>query len=132
MTEEKNEVRNQTGAASTVESAVRRVFVPKVDIYETSDSIVIMADMPGTDADSLDVTMEKDILAIRGTAALPAGTGRRIVHAEHGAGEYRRNFRISDEVDREKIDATIRNGVLSLTLHKVEPFKARKISVKAA
>ncbi len=132
MNEGEAMIQNQARPASAAGGAVSRVLVPDVDIYETSDSVVIVADMPGTDADSLEITLEKDELSIRGTATPAAGKDYRIVHAEHGGGEYRRSFRVSDEVDREKIDATIKNGVLHLTLHKVEPLKARKISVKAA
>ncbi len=131
MAEEKREIQTQTGTAA--EGVVRRVFVPKVDIYETRDAIVIIADMPGVGTDSVEVTLEKNILTIKGSALAPTRTGSyTTVYAGYESGEYRRNFTLSNEVDREKIEATVKNGVLRLTLHKAEPLKARKISVKAA
>lgn len=131
MTEEKKDIQHQSGTAAA-EGVVKRVFVPKVDIYETRDSIVIIADMPGVGAADLEVTLEKNVLAIKGTVSQPAPKGYSAVYAEYDAGEYRRNFTISNEVDREKIDAAIKNGILRLTLHKAEPLKARKITVQAA
>ncbi|MBI4634318.1 MAG: Hsp20/alpha crystallin family protein [Deltaproteobacteria bacterium] len=133
MAEEKREIQHQSGTG-TAEGVVRRIFVPKVDIYETRDAIVIIADMPGVSTDSVEVTLEKNILTIKGTALAPTRTGSyTAVYAEcEPGGEYRRNFTISNEVDREKIEATVKNGVLRLTLRKAELLKVRKISVKAA
>jgi len=132
MTEEKRDIHHQPETGGTA-GIVRRMVVPKVDIYETRGGIVILADMPGVGIDSLEVTVEKNVLAIKGTVPIPVRPGSyTTVYAERAPEEYRRNFTISHEVDRDKIEATVKNGVLRLTLHKVEPLKARKISVQAA
>ncbi len=109
----------------------RKVFLPKVDIYETKDSIVLIADMPGVDENRVDMMLEKNILTISGAVDPEAFPGYGAAYAEYDVGDYQRAFTISDEVDRDRIDARIRNGVLRVTLHKAEEVKARKIAIKA-
>jgi len=110
----------------------RKVFVPKVDIIETGESMVLYADMPGTDEKSVDVTLEKNVLTITGTAAPQEFEGRSIVYAEYDVGDYERAFTISDEVDRNRIEAVVKNGVLKLVLRKAPQVEAKKITVRTA
>lgn len=110
----------------------RRVFVPRVDIYETGDELVLLADMPGVDENSVDVTLEKNVLTITGNLEPAQPENYSLTYAEYVEGDYQRSFTLSDEIDREKIEATVSNGVLSLRLPKAGPAKARKITVKAA
>jgi HSP20 family protein len=110
----------------------RKVFVPKVDIYETKEAIMLVADMPGVDERSVDVVLDKNILTISGTAEPLSFKDYTIAYAEYDVGDYQRQFTISDEVDKDRIEATVKNGVLRLTLHKAEKVKARKIAIKAA
>ncbi len=134
MAKETKEVQKQA-AQTTVEmerTRNRKVYVPKVDIYETKETIVLVADMPGVDEKSVDVMLDKNILTISGSAEAPTFKGYSIAYAEYDVGDYQRVFTISDEVDKDKIDATVKNGVLRLTLHKAEKVKARKIAIKAA
>jgi HSP20 family molecular chaperone IbpA len=87
MAEATREIQKQSGTG-VAGRAVRRIFVPKADIYETRDSIVILADMPGVGADDLEVTVEKNILTIKGTALIPTRTGSyTAVHAEYEPGD---------------------------------------------
>ena len=109
----------------------RKVFLPNVDIYETGDSIVLIADMPGVDENHVDMTLEKNVLTINGNVEPPAFPGYSAAYAEYDVGDYQRAFTLSDEVDRDRIDARVRNGVLRVTLHKAEPVKTRKIAIKA-
>jgi HSP20 family molecular chaperone IbpA len=109
----------------------RKVFLPKVDIYETKDSIVLIADMPGVDENHVDMTLEKNILTINGRVEPQGFPGYGAAYAEYDVGDYQRAFTISDEVDRDRIDARVKNGVLRVTLHKAEQVKARKIAIKA-
>lgn len=109
-----------------------RVYAPDVDIRETADGIVLTADMPGVAAEGLNVTLENSVLTISGTATLPALDKHRLSYAEFGTGEYKRSFTLSDEIDRDGIKATIRNGVLKLELPKAKEAKARTIKVEAA
>jgi HSP20 family protein len=109
----------------------RRVYVPKVDIIETPEAMVLYADMPGTDKSSVEVTVEKSVLTIAGKVADPGFAGRSIAYSEYDVGDYERVFTISDEVDRNRIEAIVKNGVLKLILHKAPHAEAKKITVRA-
>jgi len=116
--------------AETERTRNRRVYVPKVDIIETGDTMVMYADIPGADEKSIDVTLEKSILTIRGTIAPQEFEGRSIVYAEYDIGDYERSFTVSDEMDRNRIEAVVKNGVLKLVLHKIPQVEAKKITVR--
>ena len=116
----------------TERTRVRKVYVPRVDIFESKDSIVIIADMPGVDEKSTDITLEKNVLTISGTVESMSYEGRSVAYAEYDVGDYERSFTISDELDRDRIEAKMKNGVLHVTLHKAAPVKAKKIVIKAA
>ena len=108
----------------------RKVFVPKADIVQTGDAMILYADMPGVDEKSVEVTVEKNILTITGNVESQGFAGRNICYAEYDVGDYERAFTISDEVDRDRIDAVVKNGVLTLTLRKAPHAEARKIAVR--
>jgi len=108
-----------------------KVYIPKVDIFETKESIVLIADMPGVDETSVDISLEKNILTINGTVTSTNFEGYTLVYTEYDTGDYQRAFTISDEVDRDKIEATVKNGVLKITLYKAEQAKAKKIAISA-
>jgi len=109
----------------------RPVFMPRCDIYETAENIIVSADMPGVDEKSVDVTLEKDILTISGRVPAEERKGHNLAYAEYETGDYRRVFTLSEEVDRDKISALVKNGVLRLTLPKAPLARTRKITVKA-
>lgn len=110
----------------------RRVFVPRVDIYESGDDLIVVADMPGVDENNVDITLEQDRLTIVGRVDPVTPNGYTLAYAEYAEGDYRRTFTLSNEIDRDHIEATMSNGVLRLRLPKAAPAKARKIAVKAA
>ena len=116
--------------AETERTRNRKVYVPKVDIIETGDAMVMYADIPGADEKTVDVTLEKSVLTIRGTIAPQEFEGRSIVYAEYDVGDYERSFTVSDEVDRDRIEAVVKNGVLKLVLHKIPQVEAKKITVR--
>lgn len=110
----------------------RRVYIPRVDIYETADSVVLMADMPGVSQDQVDITLEKNVLTIVGYVEATERDGYSLSYSEYSEGDYERTFALSDEVDRNRIEATMKDGVLKLTLPKAEEVKTRKIAVRSA
>lgn len=116
----------------TERTRVRKVYIPRVDIYETKETIVLVADMPGVDEKSVDITLEKNVLTISGEIRQVNYKGYTMSYAEYETGDYERAFTISDEVDRDRIDAAVKNGVLKVTLHKAEKAKVKKIAIKAA
>lgn len=108
----------------------RKVFLPPVDIFETNDNIQLVADMPGVDENSVDITLEKNVLTIVGNVEPTIPEGFNLSYREYEVGDYQRSFTLSDAIDRDKIAASVQNGVLSVMLPKAEPAKARKIAVK--
>lgn len=109
----------------------RRIYTPHVDIIERKDNIVVIADMPGVDDKSVDITLEKNVLTIYGMVEADIPENHRLFLSEYGIGDYQRVFTLSDEVDREKIQAMVNNGVLRLILPKAEAARTKKIPVKA-
>lgn len=109
----------------------RRVYNPSVDIIEGKDGTTVIADIPGVDEASVDITLEKNILEIYGKVDPEIPRDMRLAISEYGIGDYHRRFTLSDEIDRDRIQATVKNGVLRLFLPKAEKAKTRKIEVKA-
>ncbi|MCI4625095.1 MAG: Hsp20/alpha crystallin family protein [Candidatus Magnetoovum sp. WYHC-5] len=107
-----------------------RIYSPVVDIVERNGDVLITADMPGVDKNSVDITLEKNVLTIYGYVTPEVPEGFKLAYEEYGVGDYKRSFTLSDEVARDKIEATIQNGVLTLVLPKAEAAKTRKIEVK--
>ncbi len=107
------------------------VYTPDVDILEKEESIVVLADMPGADEKSVDITLEKDVLSIYARVEPEIPEKHQLLHAEYGVGDYQRSFTISDEIDRDKIEARVKNGVLRLVLPKAQAAKTRKIAIQA-
>lgn len=108
----------------------RRCFVPRTDIYELGGDITVLVDMPGVDEKSVDITLEKNVLTINGYVEPVYPENYRVAYAEYDVGDYQRSFRLSDEIDRDKIEAMVKDGVLRLRLPKADTAKARKIAVK--
>ncbi|MBN1450565.1 MAG: Hsp20/alpha crystallin family protein [Anaerolineales bacterium] len=108
----------------------RRSFVPRADIYETEKEIIVLADIPGASDKTVDITLEKNVLSITAYVEPAIPSGFEIAYAEYEEGDYQRSFRLSDEIDRDKIEATVSEGVLRLRLPKSQAAKTRKIAVK--
>jgi HSP20 family protein len=108
----------------------RRRFVPRSDIYETDGEIVLVADVPGASDKTVDITLEKNILSVNAFIEPVVSSGYTLAYAEYDEGDYERSFQLSDEIDRDKIEATVSNGVLVLRLPKAPAAQTRKISVK--
>ncbi len=108
-----------------------KIYVPRVDIYETDEDVFVAADVPGVDENSMSITLEKNILTLEGQVDVSDPDNFDLVYSEYGVGDYRRSFTLSEEIDRDKIEASINGGVLRLRLPKAGPAKARKIAVKA-
>ncbi|MDX1763592.1 MAG: Hsp20/alpha crystallin family protein [bacterium] len=123
---QKQEAKSTPGVERTRE---RTVYIPKADIYETKDKIVLLVDLPGVDDKSLDITLEKSVLTINGSVKADDIGGHSLIYSEYQSGDYQRSFTLSSEVDDGKITATIANGQLTLTLPKSERAKARRIAI---
>jgi HSP20 family protein len=109
-----------------------KTFVPRVDIYENKDSLFLVADMPGVDEKNIDIELEKNVLTITGRVDNCRDTDGTLLYSEYEIGDYERVFSLSDEIDRDKIVATVKNGVLRLEMPKAEKVRPKKITIKAA
>ena len=107
-----------------------RCFVPRTDIYEVDDEITLALDMPGINENAIEITLEKNILNVKGYAQIDDLDDYTLTFAEYETGDYERSFRVSDAIATDKIEAVYKDGVLRLTLPKAEQAKARKIAVK--
>ena len=120
---EKTDIAERTRAA--------KIYNPDVDIIEGKDKIVVIADMPGVNENSVDITLDDNLLTIYGRVDWKIPEKMKLTHAEYGVGDYQRVFTISGEINREKIEANVKDGVLRLTMPKNEVPKKRKITVNA-
>jgi HSP20 family protein len=106
------------------------VFVPAVDIYESENALTVLADMPGVPIDKIDIDLDSDQLTIRGSVAQQETKGK-VIFKEFTYGDYYRQFSLSSDIDRGKIQASMKDGVLKLVLPKAEAAKPRKITVQS-
>jgi HSP20 family molecular chaperone IbpA len=104
--------------------------LPPADIYETRDKIVVLAELPGVAPDAVEITLERRMLTIRGRNASNGHAGYQRVYNEYNDGDYERSFTLSENIDRDRIEATLKDGVLHLVLPKAETAKARRIELK--
>jgi HSP20 family protein len=107
-------------------------FIPPADVFETDDALVMFVEIPGADPDGVDVTLEKRVLTVAARSKPFMPEGYALLYAEYRDGNYERAFTLSEEIDRERIDAVVKDGVLKLTLPKTMPSPAKKIAVKPA
>ncbi len=109
----------------------RKVYSPYTDIIDTGAEILVIADLPGVDESSVDVTLEKNILTISAFPPEEKVEKYSLEFGEYGMGDFERKFAISEDIDRERIEARVKNGVLTLHLPKAGPAKAHKIAVRS-
>lgn len=107
-----------------------RYLVPPVDIYETKEGLVVVADLPGVEKDDLNIDVEDDVLTIqaRSKHEEPASA----VYQEYRLMNFYRQFQLGEHVDQGKISAELKHGVLKLTLPKAEKAKPKKIEVRVS
>ncbi|MDO9308206.1 MAG: Hsp20/alpha crystallin family protein [Deltaproteobacteria bacterium] len=125
---ERNDEKNVQAREET--RASERYIKPAVNILETEAGLTLIADMPGSAKDSLDVNVEKGILTISATISRTAPG--RPVYSEFELAPYYRQFSIPEILDHEKATADYANGLLTLKVPKAEAAKPRKIEIKVA
>jgi HSP20 family protein len=118
-----------TGTAESTSSAAR--FSPQVDIWEDEKGLTVVADMPGVTAQGLNIDLNENVLTIHGQVA-PVYEGLKILNQEFDVGDYFRQFKLSEEIDKDSIAASIKDGVLKVILPKLAPAQPRKITVVSA
>ena len=109
-----------------------QALVPPVDVIEDANGITLFADMPGVPKDKLDVSIDADTLTITGEVALTLDPKMEARYVEVPTPRYRRSFTLGQELDRARIAAELKNGVLKLVIPKSEKAKPRRIEIQAA
>jgi HSP20 family protein len=107
-----------------------RAFLPTADIFETEEALAVVLEMPGVDRNNIAVNVDNGVLTIEGRIDFNKYEGLQPVYSEYNIGPFRRSFRISSQVDQDKIKAEMRDGVITLTLPKAEEAKPRRIEVR--
>ena len=112
-------------------AADTRFVVPRVDVLEDDSGITLLADLPGVPKESLELKVEGDTLLIEGVVATPMPPQLQSLHAEVRVPRYRRTFTLSRELDSARIEANLKDGVLTLRIPKQEHARPRRIEVRA-
>jgi len=104
---------------------------PAIDIAENENEFVVKAEVPGCEADDIDISVHGNTLTISGEKkAEEEKKEKGYYHIERSYGSFRRDFNLASDIDPEKIEATCKDGVLTITLPKSEKAKAVKVKVK--
>ncbi len=106
-------------------------YMPPIDIHEGPEGLILEADLPGATEQHLNVQLEDNVLSLYAKIDSPVPEGTQLLHEEYRLGDYRRSFILSDEVDRDRITAELRNGVLRLFLPKAQCSRTRRIEIKS-
>lgn len=109
----------------------QRAVLPAVDVYEDESGITLLADMPGVPREQLELKIEGDTLSIEGAVRALTPEGLEAVYAEVRVPRYRRSFTLSRELDSAHIDASLKDGVLTLRIPKQAYAQPRRIGVQA-
>jgi len=118
--------------AQPARPVTRQTIAPLVDIYEDEEGTnFLVAELPGVTMDNVDIRVEKGVLTLS-AQAMPRSYGEKFAEQYRGfePASYQRAFALSDEVDRDKIEASMRDGVLTLKLPRAAAAKTRKIEIK--
>jgi Molecular chaperone (small heat shock protein) len=104
--------------------------IPPVDVFEDDSGITLLADLPGVSRDRLGVRVDGENLLIEAVAATVGPQDMQLIYGEAQVPSYRRQFTLSRELDASRIEANLKDGVLRLTIPKLEEAKPRRIEVQ--
>lgn len=127
MSDNKQVTRTGAGAESEQQHAV----LPAVDVFEDASGITLLADMPGVPKEQLELKIEGDSLSIEGKVGTLTPEGLEAVYAEVRVPRYRRSFTLSRELDAARVEASLKDGVLTLRIPKQAHAQPRRITVNA-
>ncbi len=113
-----------------VSNASAQPIVPPVDIFEDAEGILLRADLPGVSKENLSIAVDGETLTVEGTVALGEAAGLQPIYSEIRVANYRRSFVLGRDLDASRIEAALRDGVLTLRVPKTEQAKPRRIEVK--
>jgi len=129
-----NDMQTSSSSSAATARAQRqpqpRYVVPPVDVFENDASITLLADLPGVVREQLQVRVDGDTLVLEATANTVGPENMEMVYGELQCPTYRRQFTLSRELDTQRIEAQLRDGVLRLTIPKAEEARPRRIQVQ--
>jgi HSP20 family molecular chaperone IbpA len=108
---------------------LQRSIRPDVDIFEDEIGITLMADLPGVTKEGLDIQLDKETLSIDGKVQIDMPETMQAVYADVNVTRYQRSFALSSELDGDKAEASLKDGVLSLRIPKREQYQPRRIKI---
>jgi HSP20 family protein len=106
-----------------------RTFTPATDIFESDEALTVVMEMPGVEKKDLDVHLENDVLRVEGRIDVGKYEGLDPLYSEYNVGHFARSFSLSGAIDSKRIAAVLEDGVLTLTLPKVEESRPRRIPI---
>jgi HSP20 family protein len=118
-----------TVTSATAPEASRPVVAPRTDIVETAEAIILIIDMPGVSPESVDVTTQRELLTVRGTAQLAVPPGYIQHEREFLIADYERTFGLGAHLERDAVRASMSNGVLRLEIPKSPASRKRHVNV---
>ena len=105
---------------------------PAIDVAEEEDAIIVRAEVPGCKADDIDISVHGNVLTISGEKKLSEEKKEKgYYHMESAYGSFRREINLPTDVNQSKVDASYKDGVLSITLPKAEKAKSIKVKIKS-
>ena len=106
-----------------------RYYVPSTDIYETEDALKVVMEVPGVDRKNVEVKLEEDELRVDARIDFAHYEGMEPLYTEYNVGHFARTFSLSQSIDQSKIEASLNDGILTITLKKVEQAQPRRIPI---
>lgn len=109
--------------------AGRTLFTPPIDIYESDEGLVLIADLPGVSVKSLELQVQNNKLTLLGRVASQVPANAKLLHKEYEEGDFLRSFILSEDVDHDRVTARLNNGVLEVVLPRSPKTAPRRIQV---
>ena len=105
-------------------------FSPRIEIHASQDGEVLYVELPGVKRENLELTIEDEVLVLRGTVAQD-DEAKRWIRREYGVGSFERRFRLGSELDTDALRAKLENGVLALSLPRKADSQPKRIEINA-
>ena len=125
------QIASSTSTDAATEHDQQRAVLPAVDVFEDAAGITLLADMPGVPKDQLELRVDGEALLIEGAVQPRTADDMEAIYAELRAPRYRRSFTLSRELDTTRIEANLKDGVLTLRIPKQAHAQPRRIAVTA-
>ena len=132
MAAERRDMAKRESTAAAAPARREDFFLtPPVDIFEDTEGITVQAEMPGVSKDRLNIQADRNNLVIEGEGVLDLPAGTEALYADLQATKYRRSFLLSGELETDRIEANLKDGLLTLRIPKRAEYKPRKIEISS-